>query len=285
VLHIKRLPAGFSVQFGSIEEPCDALILATGGDWRDGKGSGYRLARSLGHSTTPLAPSLCGLATSEKWPGSLAGLTIRRARATTRFEGRTVAEEEGDFVFTHRGISGPLAYRISSRCAFLPYSIRSPLRLSLSLVPGQEGRGNEGQALEDRFRDILAGRPRQRVSSALQTFVPSSLSLVILSIANISQSIICSQLTREDRKKLCRILDSLPLAVTGRDEGGEIVTAGGIALEEVDPRTMESRIAPGLFFCGEILDIDGFTGGFNLQAAWSTGRLAGLGAAARIRYP
>ena len=104
-------------------------------------------------------------------------------------------------------------------------------------------------------------------------------------MANISKSAIGSQLDRARRARLCRLIDSLPLAVAGREEGGEIVTAGGIRLEEVDPRTLESRISPGLFFCGEILDIDGFTGGFNLQAAWSTGRLAGLGAASRIRYP
>jgi predicted Rossmann fold flavoprotein len=285
VRRIVRLPGGFSVHFGGKVERCQALILATGGNWRDNIGSGYELARSLGHSTTPLAPALCGLVTTEKWPGSLAGLTIRGAKAIARFEGRKMAEEEGDFVFTHRGISGPLAFRISSRCAFVPYSKDSPLTLAISLAYETGNGGNGGLTTEDRLRRALAQRPRQRLSSILRAFFPSSLALLILSMANISQSAIGSQLDRARRARLCRLIDSLPLAVAGREEGGEIVTAGGIRLEEVDPRTLESRISPGLFFCGEILDIDGFTGGFNLQAAWSTGRLAGLGAASRIRYP
>ena len=113
-------------------ETYDKVIIATGGDWKDGPGSGYRLARSLGHRITPLAPSLTGLQVAQTWPGTLAGLSIAGALLVARWEGRTVAEERGDIVFTHGGISGPGAFRVSSRCAFLPLSTRSPLALSLS---------------------------------------------------------------------------------------------------------------------------------------------------------
>ncbi len=265
----------FTVRTPRGGEPFDRVIVSTGGDWRDGQWSGYRLARSLGHAVTPLAPSLTALVAEERWPGTLAGLTLRDAEARAVFEGAAAADERGDLLFTHAGITGPLAFRLSSRCAFLGISRRAPLRLTVAALPQMSH-----AAIEERLQDLLASRARQQVASAVRGLVPRSLGLVMLGLAGIAPTLPGAQLSREKRRSLERLLEGLPLTIIDRQKGEEMVTAGGVALEEVDPRTMESRIVPGLHFCGEVLDVDGFTGGFNLQAAWSTGRLAGLAAGA-----
>jgi predicted Rossmann fold flavoprotein len=252
-------------------EVFDRVVIATGGDWKDPPGSGYRLARALGHGTTALAPSLTGLETAEPWPGALAGLSIAGATLRAAWDGKTVAEERGDLVFTHRGLSGPGAFRISSRCAFLPVSRRAPLLLTLSPTSCADA-----HEVEKILLGSLAARPRQQVSSALRSLAPGALADQVLFLAGVEPTMQGSQLSREARRSVARMLDRIPLTVTGRDKGSEMVTAGGVPLEQVHPGTFESRISPGLYFCGEVLDIDGFTGGFNLQAAWSTGHAAGL---------
>jgi predicted Rossmann fold flavoprotein len=254
-------------------EEFDRLIIATGGDWRNREGSGYRLARLLGHSVTPLAPSLMALAAAEGWAGRCAGLSFAEARAAWREPGGAAATEEGGLLFTHRGISGPLAFRVSARSAFSAISRKQPLALLLSILPGMDA----GQ-IERRLRDLFSERPRQKVVSAVRALVPRSLAEVIVQIAGLDPECAAAQLSRDGRKQLAALLDRLPLTIVGREPGTEMVTAGGIPLGEIDPRTMGSRLVPGLYFCGEVLDIDGFTGGFNLQAAWTTGRLAGLAA-------
>lgn len=273
VMRAERLDQGFIVTTSRAGGPFDRLVIATGGDRKEGEGSGYRLARSLGHSITPLAPSLTGLVTAELWPGSIAGLTMHGAGLVAHFKGKRVADERGDLLFTHEGISGPLAFRVSSRCAFLPITPRSPLQIELSVLPDKSR-----EEIEESLVAWLAARSRQRVVSALRILVPRSLADVALTLAGVNQGLPGSQLTREKRKTIARLVDRLPLTVIARQKEGEMVTAGGIQLTEVNPRTMESRLVPGMYFCGEVLDIDGFTGGFNLQAAWSTGYLAGLAA-------
>jgi predicted Rossmann fold flavoprotein len=273
VTRLQRVGSVFQVTWTRGTAEFDRVILATGGEKVREGSRGYGLARSLGHSITPLAPSLAGLKTAEGWPGSLAGLTVHNARLSVSFDGRKIAREAGDLLFTHRGISGPVAFRISSRCAFLPCSPDNPLELRLSVLPDR--------TMTDLDASLLAAfskAPRQQVASAVRALVPRSLADAIVSLAGVDALLPCSQLSREKRKALAAMLDQLTLHVTGTEKGEEMVTAGGIVLSEVDPRTMGSRLVPGLFFCGEVLDIDGFTGGFNLLAAWSTGRRAGLAA-------
>lgn len=258
-------------------EAFDAVIIATGGDATDPEGSGYRLARAFGHSVTRMAPALTALVTAERWPGEVAGHTLPDARLAARFQGRTVADERGSLLFTHRGISGPLAFRISSRCAFLPYDARQPLELALSIFP------DDGPAdLERRLDAAFARSPRRSVAAVLRTLVPRSLASLLLDRLRILPARQAAQVSRADRTALAAALAAVPLTVTAAQREGEIVTAGGIELHLVEQRTMESRLVPRLFFCGEVLDIDGFTGGFNLQAAWTTGRLAGLGAREKL---
>ena len=254
-------------------EEFDRLIIATGGDWRDALGSGYRLARMMGHAVTPLAPSLMALTAAEAWAGKLAGLSLAEARAAWQEPDGTAATEDGGLLFTHRGISGPLAFRVSARSAFRIVSKKEPLPLSLSILPGMHA----GQ-IETRLLSLLSERPRQQVVSAVRAVVPRSLADVVVQLAGLNPESAAAQLSRDGRKRLAALLDRLPLTIVGREPGTEMVTAGGIPLGEIEPRTMGSRLLPGLFFCGEVLDIDGFTGGFNLQAAWTTGRLAGLAA-------
>jgi predicted flavoprotein YhiN len=260
-----------------IVESFDAVIIATGGDSTDPEGSGYRFARVFGHSVTRMAPALTALVTAERWPGEVSGLTLPDARIRARFQGRTVADERGSLLFTHRGISGPLAFRISSRCAFVPYDGRQPLALTLSIFPD-----DSPAELARRLDAALARSPRRSVAAVLRGLVPRSLASLVLERERILPTRQAAQVSRDDRAAIVRALGEVPLTVTAAREEGEIVTAGGIELHLVEQRTMESRIVPRLFFCGEVLDIDGFTGGFNLQAAWTTGRLAGMGAREKL---
>ncbi len=258
-------------------ETFDAVIIATGGDSSDPEWSGYRLARAFGHSVTRMAPALTALVTAERWPGEAAGLTLPDVRITARFQDRVVADERGSLLFTHRGISGPLAFRISSRCAFLPYDGGSPLALVLSLFP------DDGSAdVARRLDTALARSARRTVAAVLRGLVPRPLAALVLGQLGILAVRQAAQVSRDDRTALARAIAAVPLTVTAAEAEGEIVTAGGIELHLVEQRTMESRIVPRVFFCGEVLDIDGFTGGYNLQAAWTTGRLAGLGAREKL---
>lgn len=274
ITSIARTPEGFLVATPRGKEPFNRVVLATGGDWRNARGSGYGLALALGHRVTPLAPALTGLTAAESWPGRLAGLSLPRARVDAHPEGMRPLQETGGLVFTHKGISGPVVFRVSSRCAFLPLSPRAPLQLRLSVLED-----HDRQAIESRLMDAVRDRPRQQILSTLRGLMPRSLAQTVLELAGISPDAAASVLTRAQRKSLVELMDRLPLTIVDRDKGEEMVTAGGVDLTEVDQRSMESRIVPGLFFCGELLDVDGFTGGFNLQAAWSTGRIAGLAAA------
>jgi predicted Rossmann fold flavoprotein len=275
VTGILRTPGGFEVLTARGAQAFDRVVIATGGDAKAPPGSGYALAASLGHTITPLAPSLAALVTRETWPGTLAGLTLRQARISARFAGKKAAVETGDVLFTHGGISGPLAFRLSSRCAFLALSAETPLELQLSPLPDRTA-----QEIETALLAFIGRSPHQRAAEAVRQLVPRSLAEAIVDMVRVDPMLPCSRLGREERKSIVSLVERLPLTVIDREKGNEMVTAGGIVLTEVDPRTMGSRLVPGLFFCGEVLDIDGFTGGFNLLAAWSTGRCAGLAAAA-----
>ena len=181
---IERVGEGFRLATGGpggrpkAGEAFSAVVLATGGDWRNPSGSGYRLAASLGHSITRLAPSLTGLHVSEPWPRSLAGLTLADVQARAHWDGRKAADERGDLLFTHRGISGPLAFRISARSAFLPFSPRAPLALTLSLVPDRRP-----ARLEEEIQSAMSAHPRQAVATALGRYAPRSLCLALLALA------------------------------------------------------------------------------------------------------
>jgi len=268
VLSVRKEGPAFLVGTQRGEVTFDRVVIATGGDTEDGEGSGYALARSLGHSVTSLAPSLTGLRTSDPWTGSLAGVSLTDARMTAHARGQKIADERGDLLFTHRGVSGPLAFRISACSAFLPLSAATPLPFHLSALPDCRKEQWEAWLIDKACA-------RQQVASVVRKRLPRAFAQLVLATAGVDPSLPCSQCPRDARARLASLLDKFPVTVVDREKGDEMVTAGGVELSEVHPRTLESRLVPGLYFCGEVLDIDGFTGGFNLQAAWSTGFLVG----------
>lgn len=250
----------------------DAVILVTGGNTYRHTGStgdGYAFAEALGHTITPLGPSLNSLIVAEKWIGTLAGVCFEKAGLTL-----DTYKHLGAFIFTHRGVSGPAVFALSSYAAHEPISIKTPLRLTVDFFSDEKF-----ETFEHRLFDLIQKNPQKRLANFLDIILPKSLCGVISSLANIKGHIKMGSLTKENRSALAHLLKKFPMTVIGRSSGKEFVTAGGIDLSQINTNTMESKICPGLYCAGEILDIDGFTGGFNLQASWATGALAGSSAA------
>ncbi len=272
VTAIAKTVNGFTVEFKN-QEPLaiDRVIITTGGQAYRATGStgdGYALAEALGHKTTPLAPSLSSFTTKEKWSGALAGLSIEYARLFLLNNIKTFTD--GPFIFTHRGISGPAVFAFSSLIAFEKFDPAHPLAVAIDLFPGEDA-----AALAKRLYEKFRKNGKKNAKTVLGFLIPKTLAEIIYTSTKASPEIQAAQVNKKDIADLTRVLKALPFALVGRGAGEEFVTAGGVDTNEINPRTMESRLCPGLFLAGEILNIDGFTGGFNLQAAWSTGRAAG----------
>ncbi len=250
--------------------PADAVVLCTGGLSYPSTGStgdGYRFADELGHTVLQPRPSLIPLTTAEDWPRELSGLTLKNVTLRA-FEGeKRVYEELGELLFAHFGVTGPL---ILSASALLEQPANARLEIDLKS-------GLSAEQLDRRLlRDLDAAR-QKALRNALAGLLPHKLLPVVLTAAGIDAELGASELTRQDRAALVRTLKALPLAVTGtRPLEEAIVTRGGISTKEVHPSTLESKLVRGLYFAGEVLDVDAQTGGYNLQIAWSTGTLAGM---------
>lgn len=276
---IERLKDGFRIDFGDVRPPLlvDRVILTTGGQaYRQtgSTGDGYGFAVSLGHSLTPLAPSLSAFNVKEKWVAELAGVSFQKASISvvpTKAGTEKAEKAEGPFVFTHRGLSGPAVFALSALVAFHEFSAEKPLVLSIDFLPERKR-----QDLVENIRLHLGKYPKKSLANVLSVLVPKSLMSRLCRESGLDPEAPANSVGKKDVERLADGLKDLKLHVTARAAGDEFVTAGGIDLKEVDPSTMESKICPGLFLAGEILDIDGFTGGFNLQSAWATGHLAGM---------
>ncbi len=254
----------------------DAVILTTGGNayrHTGSTGDGYAFAEALGHTLTPLGPSLNSLETAEKWVGELAGVSFEKAKLTLGDY-----ERIGAFVFTHRGVSGPAVFALSSYAAHETISAKKPLQLTVDFFPDEKF-----ETLELRLLDLIRKNPKKNLANFLDILLPKSLCGVVVAlfqhVSNIKSYVNAGALTKENRRAILHLLKKFPMTVIGRSGGEEFVTAGGVDLSQINTNTMESKICPGLYFAGEVLDVDGFTGGFNLQAAWATGALAGSSAA------
>ncbi|MHB9025053.1 MAG: BaiN/RdsA family NAD(P)/FAD-dependent oxidoreductase [Armatimonadota bacterium] len=250
--------------------PAGKVILATGGASYPGTGSrgdGYRMAAEVGHSIIPIRPSLVPMETEERWPAEAKGLSLRNVILTAYTpRGKQVYTELGEMLLTHFGVSGPLILTASRHLPDLPGS-----RLEIDLKPGLDEEELDARILRDfeQFR-------RKHFANALDDLLPRSLIPIIVQLSEIPAATPVFALTRQQRRRLVRLLKHLSLTISkARPFSEAIVTAGGISTREIDTRTMESKIVSGLFFTGEVIDVDGYTGGFNLQIAWSTGRLAG----------
>ena len=252
-----------------------AVIVCTGGLSYPSTGStgdGFRWAIDANHKVLPPRPSLVGLRTKEAWPMELQGLTLKNICLTATSCGKIIYLEQGEMLFTHFGVSGPLVIECSCH---LPED--GKCQLSLNLKPGLTR-----EQLDQRLTRELASAGKKQLSTVLQTLLPMRFAALFSTLCSIDGKTPCNQVTAAMRTAIADHLQALPLTVVGtRPIEEAIVTRGGVDVKALSPNTMESKIIPGLYFAGEVIDVDAHTGGYNLQIAWATGALAGKCAAER----
>ncbi len=252
----------------------DAVIIATGGASypRTGStGDGYKFARSAGHTVISPTPSLIPLECSDTDLSDckdMQGLSLRNVGVKLYKDNKEIYSDFGELLFTHFGLSGPTVLSASTLITDIS---KSDYRLSIDLKPALDF-----EKLDLRIiRDFEKYKNRE-LSNSLSDLLPSSMIPVILHRLSFSSDVRCNSVKKEDRHALVSLLKNLEFSITGtRPIDEAIITRGGVKVSEIDPSTMESKICPGLYFCGEVIDIDAYTGGFNLQIAFSTGKLAG----------
>ena len=251
----------------------DAVILATGGASYPATGStgdGFRLARRLGHTITEILPALVPLEVEEDFIKDLQGLSLKNVRVKLLADGKKIAEQFGEMLFTHFGVSGPIILTLSRQAAkFL--AEKKFVELEINLKPALTPEQLDARILRDfaKFKGKI-------IKNALVELLPAKLIPIVLDLAYLPEEKRVDKIKQAERRRLIEILRALPLTITRtRPIEEAIVTSGGISVKELDPRTMQSKIIEGLFIVGEVADVDGFTGGFNLQAAWSMGFAAG----------
>ena len=274
---VRRTDGGFEVDFGAQTLTADRLILATGGASYPATGStgdGYELARSLGHAVTPITPALIPLVTGGDTASRLQGLSLKNVRAELRVDGKKAGDEMGEMLFTHFGLSGPIILTLS-KAAVKAADQGRKVEILIDLKPALDPAKLDARLLRD-----IGERGKMHVDNLLRGLMPPKLIPVCLEQVGLAGDKAAHQISADERKRLRLWLKELRFAVVGyRPLREAIITAGGVDLAEVNPKTMQSRVCPGLFLAGEVLDMDADTGGFNLQAALSTGYLAGLSAA------
>ncbi len=250
----------------------DSVILATGGCSYQATGStgdGYRFAEALGHKIMTPRPSLVPFETKEDWIRELQGLSLRNVTVTIKKENKQLYQAFGEMLFTHFGVSGPLI--ISASSILNDYAKSFPLSMEIDLKPALTE-----EQLDRRILREFEENPNKAFKNAVQKLFPTKLIPVMVTLGRISGEKRVHEITREERISFVRLIKNLPLTLTAfRDFKEAIITRGGVSVKEVNPSTMESRLVKGLYFAGEVLDLDALTGGFNLQIAWSTGYLAG----------
>ncbi len=259
------------------ELPCDAAVLATGGASYPSTGStgdGYPLAASAGHTIVPVRPALVPLETAGKPAAGMAGLRLRNIKVTMIAGDRKATEAFGELEFADFGVTGPVVLTLSGEAVD---ALRDGERvvLSLDLKPDLDEKKLDARLLRD-----FASRGKEEISSVLRGLLPRQMVPVCLDLTEIPPDRLASQVSTKERTRLRRWLKGFRLEVTGHRPFSEaIVTAGGVDTREIDHKTMESRLTRGLYMAGELLNVHGDTGGYNLQAAFSTGWLAGRSAA------
>ena len=254
----------------------DAVILATGGASYPATGStgdGFKFAKRLGHTITEILPALVPLEVEENIK-SLQGLSLKNVSVKLLADGKKVSEIFGEMLFTHFGVSGPIILTLSRQAAkFL--SEGKFVELEINLKPALTPEQLDARILRDfdKFK-------RKAIKNGLTELLPAKIIPIILDRAYLDEDKKVDEITQAERRRLIEILRGLPFTITKtRPIEEAIVTSGGISVKEINPKTMESKIVSGLFIVGEVADVDGFTGGFNLQAAWSMGNAAGIYAA------
>lgn len=250
----------------------DKLIIATGGKSYPTTGStgdGYYFAKKLGHKIMPLNPSLVPMEIEEDWIKEIQGLSLKNVTLSSWIGDRKIHEEFGEMIFTHYGISGPIVLSMSNN---INKYKNKKIRLKIDLKPGLSDEKLDQRILRD-FEEYK----NKQIKNSLDKLLPKKLIPIVINLSGIDATKPINQITKDERKKIVEVIKNLSLTFKKfRPIEEAIVTSGGVSTKEIDPSTMESKIIPGLFFCGEIIDVDALTGGYNLQIAYSTGYLAGM---------
>ena len=259
------------VRTGEGDIACGAVALCTGGlsyPLTGSTGFGYRAAAELGHTIEPARPSLVPLESEDPACAELQGLSLKNVGLTVYEEEKPIYLDFGEMLFTHFGVSGPIVLSASAHMRSIG---EKAYRVAIDLKPALDEKTLDARILRD-FQKYL----NRDIRNALNDLLPSSMIPVIIALAEIPEETKVHSITREQRERLRRLLQAFTVSLSGSSPIEEaIVTSGGVSIREIDPRTMESKLVPGLYFAGEIIDVDAYTGGFNLQIAWSTGYMAG----------
>ncbi len=252
----------------------ERVIICTGGKSYHNTGStgdGYKFAKSVGHTVTPLKPSLVPIVTQEKWVTELMGLSLKNISLTAyNSKNKRVYEDFGEMLFTHFGISGPVVLSMSTHL-----KETEKYRMEIDLKPALTDEQLDARLLRD-FEKYA----KKHLLNSLDELLPKALIPVVIELSGIDSHKQVCNITKEERRKITDILKHLTVTFKAfRPIDEAIVTSGGVKISEINPSTMESKKVKGLYFAGEVIDVDGYTGGYNLQAAFSTGYLAGMNAA------
>ena len=251
----------------------DKVILCNGGasyPQTGSDGSGYKLAKSVGHTIICPTPSLVPLTTSQKWCKDLMGLSLKNVEVKAyNLNNKKLYSGFGEMLFTHFGVSGPLILSLS---AHIKKEIKNGVYITIDLKPALTAEQLDLRILRD-----FEKQKNKHIINALDALLPKKLIPVIIELADIQPHKAVCEITKAERKRLTDVLKCVRIDITGfRPINEAIVTSGGVKTSEINSSTMESKLIKGLYFAGEIIDVDGYTGGFNLQVAWSTGYLAGI---------
>ena len=252
----------------------DKVIICTGGQSYPQTGStgdGYKFAKKMGHEIIPLRPSLVPIETEETWVKELMGLSLRNVSIRAyNSKNRCVYEDFGEMLFTHFGISGPIVLSMSTHL-----KPDEKYRISIDLKPGMNDAIIDARLIRD-----FKIRGKKHFINSLDELLPKKIIPVVVRLSGINEHKAACELTREERQRLIEVLKNFTLTFKKfRPLKEAIVTSGGVSVSDINPSTMESKKVKGVYFAGEVIDVDGYTGGYNLQAAFSTGYLAGLNAA------
>lgn len=254
----------------------DSVILAAGGASYPGTGSdgsGAKLAKHIGHTIVPLKPSLVPLVSDHPYIEELQGLSLRNVKVTLLSNGKKCADDFGEMLFTHYGVSGPVILSMSN-AASQALDNGAEVDLVIDLKPALSE-----EKLDARIQRDFAQYSRKQLANGLKDLLPQSMIPVVCDMAFLDGEKFINQISKEERRRLLHVLKNFTIPIIGtRPLAEAIVTAGGISVKEINPKTMESKLIKKLYCAGEVMDVDGYTGGFNLQAAFSSGYVAGTAA-------
>ena len=261
------------------ELKADKVILATGGKSYPvcgSTGDGYKLSKELGHTITDIKPSLIPLTSKNEECGKLQGLSLRNIEIKLKNNDKIIYQDFGEMLFTHYGVSGPVI--LSSSSHLIRYKNieelfkNGSIKLEIDLKPALSEEKLDLRILRD-FEEVK----NKEFKNSLDKLLPQKLIPVVIEKTRISPYKRVNEITKEERAKIVKTLKCFEITINGvRPIEEAIITSGGVSTKEINPKTMESKIIKGLYFAGEIIDVDSYTGGFNLQIAWSTGFVAGL---------